>query len=301
MVTTIANETELKLTVTQQVNAPPRRVFDAWLDPRLLGKWIGPRAWVESCEAVVLEPRVGGRYELITQPRPVPGREPCKAGVSGVYREIDRHTRLSFTWRRDGDDYETLVTVQFEPSGTGTRVTLTHEGFTSEEARGQHSAGWSGSLTQLADLVELRLTVTQQVKASPQRVFDALLDPTQVSRWMGPRTMVEACEVMTLDPRVGGRYRIRMDRRADAPNGPGTIFVTGTYEEIDPPNRLAFSWMWEDKGHSSRVAIDLKPHAGGTEVTLTHEGLADVESQQGHGRGWPITLQQLAALLDAVG
>jgi len=301
MATAVAKETEMSLTLTQQVKASPQRVFDAWLDPQLICKWLGPKVWVESCETVVLEPRVGGKYQLRTRTRAIPGREGCSGGgVSGVYRQIDRHTRLSFTWIRAGEEIETLVTVQFEPSGGGTLVTLTHQGFTSEQAREQHAQGWSGSLVQLADLLELRLTLKQQVKAPPARVFDALLDPKQVCKWMGPRSMVESCEVMALDARVGGRYRLKMNKRADAPatGRPTTLFVTGVYQQIDRPNRLAYSWMWEDQQHESHLAFELKPNAGGTEVTLIHEGFANVESMQGHNMGWTASLQQLANLLE---
>lgn len=145
----------------------------------------------------------------------------------------------------------------------------------------------------------LKLTLTQHVNAAPDRVFDALLDPKLVCRWMGPRTMVTACEVVALEPRVGGRYRIRMEKRPDAPHGPGTIYVTGVYQQIDRPRRLVYSWVWEDQQHESRVVYDLRPDAaGGTEVTLTHEGFATAESMQGHHRGWTVCLQQLAKVLE---
>ena len=297
MAVSSATENELKVTVTQQVNASPQRVFDAWLDPKLLCKWIGPRQWVEWCEAAVLEPRVGGRYELHTHSKPTPGRDACKGGVSGVYRKIDRHTLLSFTWIRDGEDIETLVTVRFEPSGAGTRLTLTHEGFTSEQARDQHLAGWTGSMTQLDELLELRLTLKQQVNAPPQRVFDALLDPKLICQWMGPRMMVESCEVMSLEPRVGGRYRLKMHRRPDAPGGSEPLVVTGIYQEIDPPRRLVYSWTWEHEKQESRVAWQLHPHAGGTEVILVHDGFASVERMQSHQLGWTASMQQLAEVL----
>src|SRR6185437_14888095 len=147
---------------------------------------------------------------------------------------------------------------------------------------------------------ELKLTLKQQVKAPPARVFEALLDPKQVCQWMGPRSMVESCEVMSLDARVGGRYRLKMNKRADAPSTgrPATLFVTGVYQQIDRPNRLAYSWMWEDQQHESHLAFELKPNAGGTEVTLIHEGFANIESMQGHNMGWTASLQQLAALLE---
>ena len=150
-----------------------------------------------------------------------------------------------------------------------------------------------------ANETQLNLTVTQHVNASPQQVFDALLDPKLVCRWLGPRSMVEACEVITLEPRVGGRYRLKMVRRADSPMGPGDLFVAGVYRQIDRPNRLVYSWSWDHQPHESQVTYDLKPHAGGTEVTLTHDGLASIESQQSHGRGWTASLQQLADILSA--
>ena len=92
-----------------------------------------------------------------------------------------------------------------------------------------------------------------------------------------------------------------MQRRADAPNGPGTLFVTGVYQEIDRPKRLVYSWAWEDQGHESRVEFELRAHAGGTEVTLIHEGFASFESMTGHSRGWTASLQQLAEVLGTAG
>ena len=152
--------------------------------------------------------------------------------------------------------------------------------------------------TEVAKENELKLTLKQQVKAPPARVFEALLDPKQVCQWMGPRSMVESCEVMALDARVGGSYRLKMNRRAQTDDRPRTLFVTGIYQQIDRPNRVAFSWMWEDQQHESHVAFELKPNAGGTEVTLIHQGFANLQTMQGHNNGWTASLQQLAALLE---
>ena len=79
--------------------------------------------------------------------------------VGGVYQEIQRPTRLVFTWAweeagdcgggTDDPITETLVTVEFHQVETGTELILTHEQLPTEEAREKHQEGWSGCLTQL--------------------------------------------------------------------------------------------------------------------------------------------------------
>lgn len=82
--------------------------------------------------------------------------------VGGVYQEIQRPTRLVFTWAweeagdcRGGTDdpiTETLVTVEFHQVKAGTEMTLNHEQFPTEEAREKHQEGWSGCLTKLGQI-----------------------------------------------------------------------------------------------------------------------------------------------------
>ena len=44
---------------------------------------------------------------------------------------------------------ETVVTVELEPQGAGTRLRLTHAGFLDEESRDQHAQAWPQVLAQL--------------------------------------------------------------------------------------------------------------------------------------------------------
>ena len=61
----------------------------------------------------------------------------------GVYRDVVPNRRLVHTWRWEGSDVESLVTVELEPESAGrTRLTLTHSRFASVEARDQHERGW---------------------------------------------------------------------------------------------------------------------------------------------------------------
>ena len=71
----------------------------------------------------------------------------------GVYREVAPLRRLVHTWRWEGSDTETLVTIEFEPeSADRTRLTLTHARFAQDEARDEHERSWAECLEKLREL-----------------------------------------------------------------------------------------------------------------------------------------------------
>jgi len=127
--------------VRRIIPASAEVLFDAFLDPNALAEWMRPGA-IRSTVATV-EPRVGGRYEVLMQgdSGTIPHR--------GVYRLLDRPRRLVFTWNspHTGPN-ETLVTVDFLKVPNGTEVVVTHE-MLPEEARPSHSRGWTSGLEHL--------------------------------------------------------------------------------------------------------------------------------------------------------
>ncbi len=132
------------LTITRKLPASPERCFRAWSDPQALKQWFGP----SDVEVVVAEsdPRVGGRYRILMRS---PGGE--EHDVGGVFREVVANRKLVFTWAwRSTPERQSLVTVEFEPDGGATALTLTHEQFADEGARDRHRHGWTGSLGKLA-------------------------------------------------------------------------------------------------------------------------------------------------------
>jgi uncharacterized protein YndB with AHSA1/START domain len=67
---------------------------------------------------------------------------------------VDKPSLLEFTWAMEGDDVNKgVVSVEFEPHGSGTELTLTHEGLTGK-AQAQAEAGWNEWLDGLQKLVE---------------------------------------------------------------------------------------------------------------------------------------------------
>ena len=138
--------TKPSLTLKRRLNAPPAKVFAAWIDPEKVKRWMGPgevKALHAECDA-----RVGGRYRWVMQ---APSGE--EYDVSGVYREVVANEKLVFTWAwKSAPEQESLVTVTFKPDGDGTLLTVTHEQFSNEDSRNQHQNGWTGALDKLERL-----------------------------------------------------------------------------------------------------------------------------------------------------
>jgi uncharacterized protein YndB with AHSA1/START domain len=147
-----AGEAPITLVLKRVFDAPREKVFDAWIDPRQLGAWMGPRG--VRAEAPVLEAKVGGRYRVVMHMDS--GQTPA---VGGVYREIARPERLVFTWAWEGEhpggvaNHETLVTLTFRDVGGKTEMTMRHDGFENDAARDSHSHGWNGSFDKLGEML----------------------------------------------------------------------------------------------------------------------------------------------------
>lgn len=121
-----------------------------------------------------------------------------------------------------------------------------------------------------------------RIDADPATVFEFFTNPEMMVRWKG--------RAATLDPRPGGVYRVEMNEQAVA---------LGEYVEIEPPNRVVFTWGWESEyastpPGSSTVEITLTPDGSGTLVRLVHSGLPTAESAESHAQGWDMYLSRLA-------
>jgi uncharacterized protein YndB with AHSA1/START domain len=133
---------EYSVTVRREIAATADDLFDAWLDGDSLGAWLRP-AGIRETRAET-DPREGGAFRIV-----MVGDE-SSIMASGTYREIDRPRRLVFTWSSpDTRLRDTIVTVTFRPSSSGTVVEIHHVGLPDEDARNSHYAGWLDVLREL--------------------------------------------------------------------------------------------------------------------------------------------------------
>jgi uncharacterized protein YndB with AHSA1/START domain len=125
------------------VPAPPAVVFQAWLDPAALARFMCPAEGATVTRAET-DPRVGGRFLIVMQ---VGGRD---RPHQGEYRVIDPPARLVFTWESEVAPPDSEVTLTFEEAVAGqTLLTLIHRGLPAA-AQTSHQHGWTHILATLA-------------------------------------------------------------------------------------------------------------------------------------------------------
>ncbi len=138
-----------------------------------------------------------------------------------------------------------------------------------------------------APSTEQTLRMVRWLPATPEAVFAAWTDAESLQTWMCPTPV--HMTTAELDVRVGGCFRIAMR------HGDSETVHTGVYREIQPPQRLVFTWVsTTTRHHTTLVTVELRPRDAGTELILTHEGFPDADAAAQHNNGW----QSIAAKLE---
>jgi len=142
------------------------------------------------------------------------------------------------------------------------------------------------------------LDIERRFDASREMVFSALTEPDKMNQWFFG--MPEGCAKVEQDFRVGGKYVINMLKpdgsEGSCENASEAEYAPhGEYLEIDPPNKLVFSWISEGFVDDSTVTVLLEEENGGTKLTLRHELPAPVVEP--HREGWTTCMNHLEAFL----
>ncbi len=118
---------------------------------------------------------------------------------------------------------------------------------------------------------KINVKVSHQFKASPQRVYDAWLDPAVARVWMRAalQSMGLSGEVgqVSIDPRVGGAFLFTDMRQGTEARH------WGTYLELEPARKIAFTWIVDasEESDPSRVVLTIEPEGEGCIATIVQE------------------------------
>ena len=132
-------KTGIALRLRRPFKASPERVYQAWTQPEALTQWWCPPGWL--AEEISMEPRLGAAWRIVMRET----ASSRKVTASGVFLDVVPATRLVYTWRWDGAFAgmpETVVTVCFDRTSTGTDVVLTQEAMPTTELWSRHRGGW---------------------------------------------------------------------------------------------------------------------------------------------------------------
>lgn len=117
-----------------QIDAPPDQVFDYFVQPELLVRWMGDFARLEPSDGGVFSVDINGVL------------------IRGTYVRVERPRLIEIAWGEAGNDDmppgSTSLIVRFAPTRDGTRVELEHRGLSAGESA-KHAIGWPHFLGRL--------------------------------------------------------------------------------------------------------------------------------------------------------
>lgn len=143
------------MTVSRVIEASPKRVYEAFLNPDELAQWLPPTGF--SAEVHHLEPEEGGTFRATFTGETEELTE-YGSTFSGTYRELVSGERIVYTesFETDAPEMagEMTVTTTFEEVPDGTEITVRQEGIPEAIPPSDANEGWNDSLSNLADVVQ---------------------------------------------------------------------------------------------------------------------------------------------------
>jgi uncharacterized protein YndB with AHSA1/START domain len=140
---------------------------------------------------------------------------------------------------------------------------------------------------------ELALEMVRVLPVAPPRVFAAFSDPDELAKWWGPEGF--SVGSVDFDPRVGGTYRIEMQ----PPDG-DPFYLGGEFREVDPPGRLAFTFVYEDQDLDdveTLVELSFRDCGESTEVVFTQGRFKTEARRELHRDGWTDSFDRLTQVV----
>ena len=139
------------------------------------------------------------------------------------------------------------------------------------------------------------LTLHRVLRAAPERVYRAFLDPEALVKWLPPNGFTG--RVHHLDARVGGTFKMSFTNF-----GTGRVETFGgEYLELVPHERIRHTDAFDDPSMPGTIVttIQLRPVFCGTEVHIVQEGIPEAIPPEACCLGWQESLALLKLLVEA--
>jgi uncharacterized protein YndB with AHSA1/START domain len=151
----------------------------------------------------------------------------------------------------------------------------------------------AGATSAKQDMAQHELVITRTFDAPRALVFKAWTKPEHMVRWLGPKNFTApSC---TMDFRPGGAYRACIC----SPDGK-EYWMRGIYREIVEPERLIFTFSWEEEGERGRenlVTVTFAEQGDKTRMTFRQAFFESISERDSHNEGWSECFDRLAQYL----
>ncbi|HSR49184.1 MAG TPA: SRPBCC family protein [Acidobacteriota bacterium] len=260
-----------------ELDARPEETYQALTDGGRLKAWLADQAEVDLDE---------GRYGFWGRFVPDSPDEPRQS-----LRRFVPQRLLEYDWNLEGG--LSRVRLELEAAGTGSILRLHQD--SPETADGEASLAdyWSLSFENLRRHLESggppvlcdfsvaargQVGCSVEIKARRQAVYQALIDPAQLNRYIAAEAEVE--------PRSGGVYSFGW-------KGGGPVKIL----DLEADRKLSYSWNYHDD--DTVVQWELEDSGGGTRLTVVHSGFADDRELKGYTCGWLNFMNRIKSLSEA--
>lgn len=164
------------------------------------------------------------------------------------------------------------------------------------------SGGGSSALASIRAAAECArpVWVERTIKAPPEKVFLAWIDPESVKKWFVHQAAVHWSRNPAIEARPDGHFRWSI---VSDDNDQEEFAFHGTYREVELGKTLAFTWEWQtlpvdgvNGPGITLVTIQFLREVDSTKVLLTQSGLPNEAARNAHDKGWQRCLEGIAQL-----
>jgi len=328
MVETTSNATDTaaanEIVISRVFAAPRAMVWGALADPWQVGQWWGPKDFTTTI--LEMDLRAGGKWRLIMH-----GPDGTNYPNEMTFTEVVPFERigLELTGCREGAPlihFQQSMSFTDEEGGTRFTVRIT---FATAEERDQNVREY-GSIEGGKQMMERlnthlhersahpieklagapathELRITRTFNAPRKLVWRAWTDPEMAKQWSGPKQF--PAFHMELGKKPGDRWRIGLRGNRPGTDIPTEIWQGGILREFVPPERLVYTYAWENRAsvglpddgdpHETVITVRLEENAGKTTMHFHQAFFATAAERDGHNGGWNSSFERLEELVNA--
>lgn len=133
------------------------------------------------------------------------------------------------------------------------------------------------------------------LRATPERVYRAFLDPDAMTKWLPPNGFTG--KVHHMDARVGGGYKMSFTNFSSG----NSHSFGGKYVELKPHEKIRYTNQFDNPGLPGEMTttVRLRKVSVGTELNVVQEGIPAAIPPEACYLGWQESLALLAKLVEA--